>query len=591
MIDGMAMPPPTSQADIERLWARIRTDRDDAQAEVKGRLEAPELAPAFRHQLLLIQATGHLEAGELAAALSTARTVLNWALAQGDALLAGRSHNLLGLMYWRLGDSASALDMFAQARKDAETAGEARLTMQATSNMGLIHGALKQWEQAVKLYRATVEQAERLGETRLTGISVNNLATALWEWQGPGDEALALARRAFAIKLQVGDKTSTAQTANNIAGILRDRHDYAEARSALAEAETRVREAGAKPPAFYLALNRAEFLTDTGNPWRDDAAGFTAFDEAVALAREIGMLDEEARAHERGDHARAYAHLEQCVRLREQHLAAQSARQIENLRQAYELDRLERAHRDERARREELENLNARLERTARERDSLLRLVGHDLRTHVGGMVGLGELVAEALPTGGEARDNAGQLVSLGLSTLGLLREIMEYGSALDGAFAAREDVDLAACVHDAQARLEPQFAAKRQTLAVELPARPVVVRANRAGVGRIVENLLTNAVKFSPLGAGTVLRLAETAGGWELAVVDHGQGIPPAEVSRLFHPNLRLSVKPTAGEPTTGLGLLLVHDIASMIGVTLAHEPTPGGGATFVIRFPARAG
>lgn len=585
----------TTQADIDRLLTTVRTDRAVAVAEIDARLEEAELSPGLRHQLLLLKATGYMETGELAPALSTARAVLTWAVTQNETLIAGRTRNMLGLLHWRLGDLPQALEMFTAARKNGEAVNEVKLILQATGNIGLIHSALKQWEQAVQVYRSMVERCEALGDTRLIGISTNNLSTVLWESQGPTDEALLYARRAFEIKLQFGDKVSIAQSANNIAGLLCDRHEYAEAQKAQAEAESWVKQAGAKPPAFYLALNSAQFFTSIDNQFRDDTAGFAAYDEAVRLAQEIGMLEEEARAREhaarayaqRGEHAKAYAHLEQCIKLREKYLAEQSTRQIEKMRQAYELDRLEQEHRIERMRREELESLNARLERTARERDSLLRLIGHDLRTHVGGMVGLGELIGEDLPVC-EARENAAHLVSIGESTLELLQEIMEHGSALNGAFAERDEFDLVSALRDVKVRLEPLFATKSQPFNVELPAEPVIVQSNRSGLGRIVENLLTNAAKFSPTGAATTMRLVEKDGQWEIAIVDRGQGIPPAEVPRLFQPEQRLSVKPTAGEPTNGIGLLLANDLARGIGVSLAHEATPGGGATFIVRLPA---
>ena len=325
----MATFAPTTQADIDRLLTTVRTDRAAAQTEINARMDEAGLAPGLYNQLRLLKATGLMEAGELATALTTAREVLTWAVTADETLIAGRTRNMLGLMHWRLGDLPQALELFTAARKNGETVSDAKLVMQATGNMGLIHSALKQWEQAEQVYRTMVTQSESLGDTRIIGISTNNLSTVLWESKGPTDEALSFARRAFEIKLQFGDKVSIAQSANNIAGLLCDRHEYTEARQALADAEAWVKQAGAKPPAFYLALNRAQFLTSTDNAFRDDAAGFAAYDEAIRLAQEIGMLEEEARAHEhaararagRDEHGKAYAHLEQCLKLREKYLA------------------------------------------------------------------------------------------------------------------------------------------------------------------------------------------------------------------------------------------------------------------------------
>ena len=489
--------------------------------------------------------------------------------------------------------------MLAAARRCGEDGGDAKLVLQAGTNMSLIHAALKQWDEAVLGFQQGLAAAEQSNDLRLVSLLANNLSVVLWERDGATDEALAMARRALETKLPIRDWVSIAQTANSIVGLHCDRHEYEAAHEALAAAAAWVEQANAISPRFYFQLNRAKLLATLDNPQRDDEAAFVAFAEAIRIAHDGNMVEPEARAHEqlarahaaRGEHAQAYTHLDHYNRLQEKYLTEDAAQRLEKLRHAADIERLERERLAERTRRETVEALNARLERTGRERDSLLRLVGHDLRTHVGGMMGLGELIRASLPLGSDDRENADDLCSLGESTLALLQEIMEHGSALDGAFAEQHCFDLVASLRDVKRRLDPLFAAKGQPFDLQVPAEPVFIRSNRSGLGRIVENLLTNAAKFSPPGAATSLRLAASLSGWQIAVIDHGQGIPGAERPRLFQANQRLSVRPTGNESSTGLGLLLIHDIALMIGATLAHEPTPGGGATFVVGFPPGCG
>lgn len=593
----MALLDSTTSADIERLQTAVRSDRENASREVEARLAQPDLLPAHRQELLFLRATVCLETAQLAGALETGRAVAATAEANGELKLLARVHNLLGLTHWRLGDLPQALEMFSAARHQAIRVAAADIELQATGNMCLIHAAQKHWDEAARGFREVLNTAELSGNTRLIAITSNNLSCILWERDGATTEALALAQRALELKLPGQDWVSIAQTANNIVGLHCDLKNYPAAEEALAAAALWVKRANAAPCNFYYALNRAQLKVALDNPSRDDDDGFAAFAEAVTIAHEANLLEDEARAHEhtakaRASHAQpaeAYAHLLRCMELREKYLTEQTAQRIEKLRQAYEIDRLEREHRAERARREALESLNAQLARTGRERDSLLRLIGHDLRTHIGGMIGLGDLIGLSLPEGDENRRNAEDLVALGESTLALLQEILEHGSALDGAFAGRDEVDLIATLHEIKRRLEPHFAAKQQPFTLEAPTVAVTVRTNRSGLSRIVENLLTNAAKFSPPGAATTLRLQATGDQWRIAVIDRGQGIPAHETARLFQTDQRLSVRPTAGEKTTGLGLLLAQDIALMIGVTLAHEPTPGGGATFHVSFPPR--
>jgi len=74
------------------------------------------------------------------------------------------------------------------------------------------------------------------------------------------------------------------------------------------------------------------------------------------------------------------------------------------------------------------------------------------------------------------------------------------------------------------------------------------------------------------------------------VAVRDEGPGIPAAERPRLFGSFVTLSPRPTAGEPSTGLGLSIAKTYADQLGAALGYEEHPGAGATFVLALPVRA-
>jgi two-component system sensor histidine kinase KdpD len=103
----------------------------------------------------------------------------------------------------------------------------------------------------------------------------------------------------------------------------------------------------------------------------------------------------------------------------------------------------------------------------------------------------------------------------------------------------------------------------------------------------QVLVNLLRNAVRFDR--EGRILVDARTAGGFiELRVVDHGPGIPEAERHRLFEPYYRL--RPGVRGEGTGLGLVISRGFVEANGGTIRVEPTPGGGATFVVALPSRS-
>lgn len=123
--------------------------------------------------------------------------------------------------------------------------------------------------------------------------------------------------------------------------------------------------------------------------------------------------------------------------------------------------------------------------------------------------------------------------------------------------------------------------------LVFEMPSDDVYVTLAPGDLDRVVINLVTNAIKYSPEG-GQVIVSTRTSPGWfELRVTDHGLGISPEDQDRLFTEFFR-STNPTAlKQPGTGLGLTIVSRIVSRRGGLISVDSTPGAGSTFRVTLP----
>ena len=102
------------------------------------------------------------------------------------------------------------------------------------------------------------------------------------------------------------------------------------------------------------------------------------------------------------------------------------------------------------------------------------------------------------------------------------------------------------------------------------------------------IDNLVSNAVKYSPIGGAIDLLVAQEGSGIIVQIRDQGAGLSPEDISRLFGRFQRLSAKPTAGETSTGLGLSIVKRIVDLHGGTVEAEATGPGGTTFLIAIPS---
>jgi signal transduction histidine kinase len=142
-----------------------------------------------------------------------------------------------------------------------------------------------------------------------------------------------------------------------------------------------------------------------------------------------------------------------------------------------------------------------------------------------------------------------------------------------------------------------PQVNAKRQTFALDLPPDPVPAHADAERLKQVLDNLISNAIKYTPEGGHITVQLCvedEHPIGYKQAVFrvsDTGRGIPPEQLPALFTKYHRVPGETTRGIHGTGLGLLIVKEIVEAHGGTVSAESegVPGKGSTFTVRIPLK--
>jgi signal transduction histidine kinase len=150
-----------------------------------------------------------------------------------------------------------------------------------------------------------------------------------------------------------------------------------------------------------------------------------------------------------------------------------------------------------------------------------------------------------------------------------------------------REAVDLAALVGEVADANQPLAVNKQQSIAVSAPTN-VVTMCDADRIREAIDNLISNAIKYSPIGGRISVLVSNERKKTLIRVADEGAGLSPEDLGRLFGRFQRLSAKPTAGESSTGLGLSIVKRIVDMHGGdVLAESAGPGQGATFTITLP----
>jgi signal transduction histidine kinase len=152
------------------------------------------------------------------------------------------------------------------------------------------------------------------------------------------------------------------------------------------------------------------------------------------------------------------------------------------------------------------------------------------------------------------------------------------------------EDLNLANLVREVSESNRTLAARKGQNMSLAIPDR-LMMRGDPDRLREALDNLIGNAVKYSPLGGEIAVTVANEAGDPVIRVADSGPGFLPEDMARLFGRFQRLSAKPTGGESSTGLGLSIAKRIIDLHAGDISVETNHGqSGSTFVVRLKSTA-
>ncbi|KIZ39904.1 MULTISPECIES: DUF3369 domain-containing protein [Rhodopseudomonas] len=235
-----------------------------------------------------------------------------------------------------------------------------------------------------------------------------------------------------------------------------------------------------------------------------------------------------------------------------------------------------------------------RLQRANGFKNEILGTVAHDLKNPLGVILGRTEMLTELVSADASKESIIAQVEHIRDASRRLTAMVDHLISdAMADAFDISirlEPVDLSALVGEVAEANRPLAQNKQQQIEVSTPAAQIAL-CDSDRMREAIDNLVSNAIKYSPIGGTIALRVDSNEDGSVIRVTDQGAGLSPEDLGRLFGRFQRLSAKPTAGESSTGLGLSIVKKIVDMHGGRVsADSPGPGGGATFTIILPTAA-
>ena len=224
------------------------------------------------------------------------------------------------------------------------------------------------------------------------------------------------------------------------------------------------------------------------------------------------------------------------------------------------------------------------LEEADRLRTALLAAVGHDLRTPLSSATAaVSSLRATDVHWSDEDRDDLLETAEVSLHRLAdLVANLLDASRLQAGVLP----ISLSTVGVDEIVPLAlDELGLRTGQLIVDVPSDLPSVSCDPALVQRVVVNLVSNALRYSPVGSPPLITASAFGDRVELRIVDRGPGIPPAARAEAFQPFQRLG--DTDNTTGVGLGLALSNGFMEAMGGSLQAEDTPGGGATMVVALP----
>ena len=225
-------------------------------------------------------------------------------------------------------------------------------------------------------------------------------------------------------------------------------------------------------------------------------------------------------------------------------------------------------------------------------KNKFLGIAAHDLRNPLASIRGFSELLLDEdmAPLTADQREFVNIIHSLSQDMLNLVNDLLDVSVIESGRLELKLQPGSLKALIEERIRINSILAeSKQMRIRQALEGIPAVLfDSNR--MAQVLDNLISNAIKYSPSGSQIFVLLAREERQAVVSVRDQGPGIAAEEQQRLFGEFQRLSSKPTGGEKSTGLGLAIVKKIVEAHSGSIKVQSHPGAGSTFTVLLPIGA-
>ncbi|MFQ3598377.1 MAG: tetratricopeptide repeat-containing sensor histidine kinase [Chloroherpetonaceae bacterium] len=498
----------------------------------------------------------------------------------------------LGRAHDRIGNYSLALEIHLKALDNLEGKGDSKELAQVHSQIGAVHLHLNNFEKAIDCYFKALDIYDKQGNTKALSSIYNNLGV-IFRKNSNYDDALTYLKKSLALAESQNEPIAIAYPLYHIGNVQKLKGNLKEAEACFLRGLRLLEGTTDK----YIICSHLSGLADVLYEFGNLKKAIFYHQKALKLGEESSSKEIIYEAHEGLYHcykkqtnfAKALHHHECFLKVREEVFSEQSDKRIRMLQFEYDYKAAEQEAEIYRLKNIELVKANEL-------KNEFLSIAAHDLKSPLQTIMGFAELIREKPDRAELVARQAESIFNASKRMLKLVDDLLKTAAMESGRLELKKTLtDVAELLRFVVE--EQRYYASKKDLEIHFEMEgDCTANVDAARLYDVFENLVSNAIKYSPKGKAIVAsaRLAQTSNPPNLqtevliSIKDEGLGMTEDDIRNAFGKFQKLSSQPTGGETSTGLGLSIVKELVSLHGGKVWIESEgKNKGTTFFVSLP----
>lgn len=506
-------------------------------------------------------------------------------------------HSNIATMFKEIAEYGKAFEHYQKSISIFKRLNDKEALIKTYDNLAVVHLKLQNFEEALKIRMDVLKDIDSVKSTRTKMTLLANIGLIL-SFMKRFDESLEYYNQAIAISAELNDINTQAQLLNNIAAMKREQGETVNALAAFEEAS----EIFLKQNDYS---NYANAIMNLGNIHKEEGRHEKA-KEYYQTVEDISTKNEytdklrnlyynlgDLHTH-MNNHKTALEYFRKYMELQNKIYVDNVKAQLEHLETVHQIDNLQaeaefakQKNLELTAINKQLEDKNNQLNILLSEKNEFISIATHDLRNPLNNVIGLSQLLKEDNEKilDPESLENLDYVIESSTQMLEIIENILSDRSLSSGTINPNfKKINLNEIIEEVINLYHFKSEQKRIALIYNKPAELVTLNMDSFILHQILDNILSNAIKFSPCDKKIQVTLVSDELHISISIKDEGPGFSKEDKEKVFKKYAKLSARPTGGESSSGLGLSIVKKLCDVINADINLNSEKGKGAEFII-------